>query len=833
YAVEIVQKIQQRLHTVQKKTIAVPDAVVQAINTEASFIGNLLSDRDLSKVSLESVSKRWPHTLPTLLEAREQFGQERPTPEQVRSICDQYIAARMVEESSLALSPFNHLSIHQWTQLFLKPESAEPEAPLASAAQQAAAGLQILRNSAREKVQTQELVHFVNQSPISIDSATLLHVIGDIFGKDTLLEGHQPILILQYLLGLVHAEIETSKKTDICEEDSKSAFCNKFFSDEFWLIQMSKQDRVKIFEVLESKLNRAIVLSENFSSEDPMRWYDSVQREVEGLAHGDTFFFPGGWLKHAIVYEVLKQENGLFTFRVYNTGEGLEYYARAVVEAKTHFFPFIEIIDIPSENLLNPIFLQGLKELKQIEKGQITLVRRLLPELGGTFSERTYRMDELRLPQQSGTCAYLSIITAFSFQFESLTESQHFVFEVQLKALNDYDATHDYEEIVDFNLVHKGVAAFAVRLDEWRKNNDITAEEQQYAVEIVQKIQQRLHTVQNIMDKETARLHPLFHPGPQTNSELFYKLPLDVPGGVNQYGEGLPKRALSEIPLNVMTWKPEGVNFLKDLEGFLGQLVLKTSLQGFLKTREDIKDIVLKISLTDNVFWNSIDEKAVEPLIHYFRDVAQRFVDNLMDIRKTDPNRTLELHPTDYLTVIKLLTFADKLSKLYPKSLEFTPPDLYQARFGEFLSARSLYFGVADPAWAIEASHLRDYWTITPEKPDGFFALLERPVGTYRTTTFEACSIKEVTWIMNWLQSPIIKKRIVEQHKEWSKKSIPELTTAIINEWWYQDYPDSSLHVLKFIPDRKQLDPGSIVPSSFLTLIDLSYLVDALLTAGA
>jgi len=56
------------------------------------------------------------------------------------------------------------------------------------------------------------------------------------------------------------------------------------------------------------------------------------QAQIKGMVVGDRVFVPGGFFKHAMLYEFRKEANGKMSFIVYNTGLGLKYH-----EQKTQF----------------------------------------------------------------------------------------------------------------------------------------------------------------------------------------------------------------------------------------------------------------------------------------------------------------------------------------------------------------------------------------------------------------------------------------------------------------------------------------------------------------
>ena len=207
----------------------------------------------------------------------------------------------------------------------------------------------------------QQLNIFLGTPPIDTDQRTLLHIVGDIFGKDTGLEGSHSSTMLLYFQQQLKQKIDALKQHGLCDEETKRAICGDLFGKAISATKSARQADLSLFEDLARKIDTSMEIYQIFNQGDSEKFHEKIKGEIAGLAAGKSFFFPGGWLGHAIVYEVVKQDNGKLTFRVYNTGAGLEYYKRAVVETETFYLPFIEIVDIPVEKFLDRAFLNALQ----------------------------------------------------------------------------------------------------------------------------------------------------------------------------------------------------------------------------------------------------------------------------------------------------------------------------------------------------------------------------------------------------------------------------------------------------------------------------------------
>ncbi len=107
---------------------------------------------------------------------------------------------------------------------------------------------------------------------------------------------------------------------------------------------------------LESSL--AFVLNANESKERVAAYITSLHEKLKGLEVGAQLFLPGGYIKkkkgHAIGLVFSKQENGLFTLRVINRGEGARLYSgltkeNRAMELEAMNLPLEEIIHLPED----------------------------------------------------------------------------------------------------------------------------------------------------------------------------------------------------------------------------------------------------------------------------------------------------------------------------------------------------------------------------------------------------------------------------------------------------------------------------------------------------
>ncbi len=120
--------LRQRADQLQENIFkAVPEETALTIDKERGLIGTLLNDKYgvlSDSARLKTLTKRYPHTLPTLQAAVAKYGSTPPTPEQISAELHSHYMQRMIQESPIA-NPFRHLSTNDWWELF-KQEQSQP-----------------------------------------------------------------------------------------------------------------------------------------------------------------------------------------------------------------------------------------------------------------------------------------------------------------------------------------------------------------------------------------------------------------------------------------------------------------------------------------------------------------------------------------------------------------------------------------------------------------------------------------------------------------------------------------------------------------------------------
>jgi hypothetical protein len=183
---------------------------------------------------------------------------------------------------------------------------------------------------------------------------------------------------------------------------------------------------------------------------------------IKSFETHEPLLIPGGWAGspsgHAIYYEVIPQNDGTATFRLFNTGEGIQEHPRFQVGVKDKV-GYLEWRNISKERLLNPYFSRCVVEMRSFP-----YFRRMEPNgfnldpqvkktdynardvYGGLKDLLKVRVEDtgdaeailetsLVQAQRSGTCGYRSLLAFFKSKMDQ-GEFRRFKCDIALHALS-------------------------------------------------------------------------------------------------------------------------------------------------------------------------------------------------------------------------------------------------------------------------------------------------------------------------------------------------------------------------------------------------------------
>lgn len=187
------------------------------------------------------------------------------------------------------------------------------------------------------------------------------------------------------------------------------------------------------------------------------------------------------WKGGSVLYEIERQKNGTYTFRIYNRGKGFEYNPQYSPQYSVKRAPCIAVKDISKGKLLGAQFLGGLQGLGALDergdvKPQELIVSYLLPVLRGKVEEMPPHVQAAVSPLRSKSSSYGCFD---AFLARSLSQKQYRIakFEFKLYLLSRFassvralaDSPVDKETIgplrKQYAVIQRSMEQFAASMD--------------------------------------------------------------------------------------------------------------------------------------------------------------------------------------------------------------------------------------------------------------------------------------------------------------------------------------------------------------------------------
>lgn len=530
--------------------------------------------------------------------------------------------------------------------------------------------LQLVNEQAiQNDLRTSRLRAFVELPSIDIDDRLLLHVLGDAFGAGSELEGNDALNPLSFRLKLLEAKSEV--QPDFPEEQ-------------------------QVIDQLVGKLKGAKEIHRAFAG-PVLELQKLLSEKIQQLKPGESFFWPGGWNQHAIYYQVLDHNADTITFRVYNTGEGLEFHPKGILGIQHVNAPFIDLLNVPISQFLDPVFLTAFQELKaRAEKDQTNpkdLYVTLLPKLKGQKSLASCKTENVLLSQQSGTCSYRALAQTLNWQIEDRSLLKRLEWEAALKGLVDYAQQHQDRlpnEELTRELLKKSLVSFSILSGELFDSQVILDGELQYAASLVNTIEQQLATIDHkvaLKLEETApRIHIIPIPGHQTFNPLHLNPIQELPKKASlTFNEPFILLKNNDHPIRVESLTQDLAQLATEAEK------ANNAYQPF-HVRDAIAHFIQAIPLDDPAFWNRFDPNQAESFIGKLLSLSEAYVRSIINGNNVENRREFQLKPVDFLVQVKILTLADFALHRFNATLKTDIPSLYINYFDPILYGGSPYF---------------------------------------------------------------------------------------------------------------------------------------------
>lgn len=495
-------------------------------------------------------------------------------------------------------------------------------------------------------------------TPVKTSEKTLLHLFGDFFGQSTGLEGYNQIDAFKFYRDLI----------------------TSFVADEW--------DSAGLYQ-MRARLEQAIDLSQLLMANID-KFGNQLKIELEQLEPGKSVFMAGGWAGrpsgHALIYEVIRQDDGGLTFRVYNTGAGIEkYHVFETVDLKDKVVPYVEVSNVSLEKILERPFLKAWQNLKtEIPKpyqwNADDVYDGLLSQLEGEASTVVYGKKNLMTPQRSSTCVFMSSKALFYYFNVDKSISQKTRFKLLAEGFKNYVKSN--KETLSFssrslNLFSKSLEEFSRIATEMYAEGIIDDKELYEASKQIKEYRQILKAEKQVYQTETKKNATVFDletSAPTWDSEvtLAGNLLLDP-------DKLIPPEKVPLVYLpGLKNWQPKQETFLTDLTLYVDAFKKGAIEKSHLSVLQNVQTLVQKLDLAKMEFSKEETSKIVAQL----HALAFLYYENIQRSCSQHPESHCQfVTPNMLLTVNTILhQTVNLLEKHYPdvaKEIVFSPLDRY------------------------------------------------------------------------------------------------------------------------------------------------------------
>lgn len=675
------------------------------------------------------------------------------------------------------------------------------------------------------------LERFINtMSTYPVDDRLLLHVVGDLYGQESGFEGSTVDANWNYRLAILKERVRALKESP---EEDKEVFLKEFFGESF----IPTAPKLSTLQNLEKKIERALSLWQEFEA-SPEQFATAFRTQVEKAAEEkDSFFLPLRWPRHAIAMEVIPEESGSWTVRIYNTGQGLQFHSKVVVGSETFHLPSTEHKQVSTEALLDPLFLKALRDMgfsQDKSVGPNTLyyaIADLLKIRKGAPLESAKASTLLQKPQRSGTCAFQVMNAVFLSYFGSQPAFDRFHWEEQLTTLvtyfNGQKALWSTKED-SFRNFKQGVVEFAALTRRLSEEGLLREKVSSFALDKIRVMEQELEVVE-----EQFAAGQLYKAAVTIVAQPAGTFLLQPPPVASIKKSEI--KVIEPASLGSFFWQENPVasspaSLQGDLHSLVDLLTPASQRKEHEAVHRAIQKQILSLPHVEDPFWSDIPQEQVEGVIGDLSSLNALFIETLSHLGSKEEIREWDLEPLDFLTPFKMVALADRLGqRVRIPGVEI--PNLYDPIFKKILEGTKTYGGdyqkkadvmeVMDPLAAAEILSLKTYWAGRAHKEVPFFSssrgILSNQRGIYVDLQFlEIRDLPSIKWIREFFDQKGISLNEIECLKAfWSPREgvdgLPLIFYQLKNFYFslYQimSYGNTGTRVSAMRPLKVQLPP--------------------------
>jgi hypothetical protein len=522
------------------------------------------------------------------------------------------------------------------------PGNAIFNEPETSKASRLSSPLSIINNI--YQIAVDKILNFWRTGPSTSDKM-LMHQLGDFFGTDTGLEGHDPIEALKFYRDLTSSLIAKEGESDT-------------------LIKMN------------AGINRAITLSRALY-QDVDTFKNLIKSELEALKFEESIFFTGGWIGsqggHALIYEIIKKTPDNLAFRFYNTGLGTKYHASEMIGYKEKIIPYIEI-PISLEKLLARPSLRAIQIMKTepFENepwGEDDVYQALfsyyLDDLKGEKNKIIFGKEDLMTSQRAGTCAVMSLT---SFFYHANTDKS-ISLKIRFKLLSEGIDSYFEQNRNRFSIEPQAQNLFAKTLEEYSRitadmhdKGIIRDQEMTVANRKIQEYSRSLESGRQRFQKniEESALQTALH-----EKGIAWENRVSIAAKWIYPNIETIKSKPPLVTINALNeWLPNQKTLIADLSTFINTFKEGTKAGSHIAVLLNIQTLVQKLDFEKTDFNLSETRKVIEQL----HDLGFLFYENIQRSCKQSPDMHCQMiTPKMIVTVNTILKQAKHLFiKFYP-----------------------------------------------------------------------------------------------------------------------------------------------------------------------
>jgi hypothetical protein len=612
------------------------------------------------------------------------------------------------------------------------------------------------------------LQHALLESPqLQVDDRLLQHILGSYFGGGTGLEGYNPIKMIQHVNAIISNLIHSLEANPLCRSDEQRLLCETIMGKEPVL---EEGQLVTLFKDIAYLMRQSQDITEALHSKN----YENFRTEMTRLVgNRERFFFQGGWVNknsgHSIVTEAEPQKNGKYTIRIYNRGEGAEYYSRTDIEAQEQMLSLTELVDVEPENLLNPLFLGILVQFEDPPSGDDWQPKEYyettLRLLKGKLSSKVYTGDALMERLDVGHCTFLSLTGLFSYYLGSNVRYQRLEHWIQLKTFHDYYTQNKDRLATDeqaLNLLKSSLKQYDMNLRRAASSGLVSGPALIEANALSEKVWATIRHADAAKQEKESRAVTSSAIVAQPNVPFSHVTRLLFPDEVS-LKENLSGEYV-EIDTTHWVYRPE--TFFADVQALLPKLIEAREKGLEIIEKEAIKEFVLKIDLkwiegpmeewasAPTAFWKHLTTEQANEMGQYLSRLGMEFVWSCHADQSQKEQRLF----ADVSVLIKLLALRVMLEQYHPAMEHHFIPMLVSKLMKLFLNNRMVNSYTYDPGWAEERSLLSIFFENLDEN--------RASISKWIAFLPESSSMKEsqigseIEFAMAWLQRPEIRSLI-------------------------------------------------------------------------